>query len=86
VTKLSTADAMQYLLAHDFCNPHQSVRDNRKIELRKEFFRSYFEQTDVHLVNTASDTNGNYNNTIREKVMAKHKKEIQLQNRVSSLT
>jgi hypothetical protein len=53
VTKLSTADAVQYLLAHDFCNPHQLVRDNRKIELRKEFFRRYFEQTDVYLVNTS---------------------------------
>jgi hypothetical protein len=52
VTKLSTADAVQYLLAHDFCNPHQLVRDNRKIELRKDFFRRYFEQTDVYLVNT----------------------------------
>jgi len=37
---------------HDFCNPHQLVRDNRKIELRKNFFRRYFEQTDVYLVNT----------------------------------
>jgi hypothetical protein len=52
VTKLSTADAVQYLLAHDFCNPHQLVRDNRKIELRKDFFRRCFEQTDVYLVNT----------------------------------
>jgi hypothetical protein len=52
VTKLGTADALQYLVAHDFCNPHQLVRDNRKIELRKEFFRRYFEQTDVYLVNT----------------------------------
>jgi hypothetical protein len=53
VTKLSTADALQYLLVHDFYNPHQLVKDNRKIELRKEFFRRYFEQTDVYLVNTS---------------------------------
>jgi hypothetical protein len=52
VTKLNTDDALQYLLANDFCNPHQLVRDNRKIELRKDFFRRYFEQTDVYLVNT----------------------------------
>ena len=52
VTKLNTDDALKYLLAHDFCNPHQLVRDNRKIELRKDFFRRYFEQTDVYLVNT----------------------------------
>ena len=53
VTRLSTADAVQYLLAHNFCNPHQLVRDNRKIEVRKKFFRRYFEQTDVYLVNTS---------------------------------
>ena len=52
VTKLSTEGALEYMLTHDFCNPHQLVRDNRKIELRKDFFRRYFEQTDVYLVNT----------------------------------
>jgi hypothetical protein len=39
-------------LERNFCNPHQLVRDNRKIELRKNFFRRLFEQTDVFLVNT----------------------------------
>jgi hypothetical protein len=52
VTKLSTEEALRYMLAHDFCNPHQLVRDNRKIELGKNFFRRYFEQTAVYLVNT----------------------------------
>ena len=52
VTKLSTADAVQYLLAHELMWIAEIVRDNRKIELRKEFFRRHFEQTDVHLVNT----------------------------------
>jgi serine kinase of HPr protein (carbohydrate metabolism regulator) len=52
VTELSTDGALQYLLENDFCNPHQLVKDSRKIELRKEFFRRYFEQTIVYLVNT----------------------------------
>ena len=52
VTSLSADEALQYLLDHDFCNPHQLVRDQRKIELRKEFFRRYFQQTEVFLVNT----------------------------------
>jgi hypothetical protein len=56
VTKLNTDDALKYLVAHDFFNPHQLVRDNRKIELRKDFFRRYFEQTDVYLVNTTGTT------------------------------
>jgi hypothetical protein len=52
VSKLGVEEAVQYLLAHNFCNPHQLVRDNRKVALRTNFFRRLFEQTDVYLVNT----------------------------------
>jgi hypothetical protein len=52
VTQLSTDEALQYMVAHNFCNQHQLMRDKRKIELRKDFFRRYFEQTNVYLVNT----------------------------------
>ena len=54
VTPMSAEEALKYLLANDFCNPHQLVRDSRKIELRKDFFRRYFNQTDVYLVNTTA--------------------------------
>jgi hypothetical protein len=49
---LKTEEALQYMVERDFCNPHQLVRDQRKMELRRQFFRSYFAQTDVYLVNT----------------------------------
>lgn len=52
VTPLSVNQAVDFLLERNFCNPHQLVRDNRKIELRKKFYRSFFEQTEVYLVNT----------------------------------
>ncbi|HTY75275.1 MAG TPA: hypothetical protein VMD05_06890 [Candidatus Nanoarchaeia archaeon] len=52
VAQMSTDEALQYLLEHDFCNPHQLVRDDRKKELRKNFFYKYFSQTSVYLVNT----------------------------------
>jgi hypothetical protein len=52
VTNLNEEEALRYVEANDFCNPHQLVRDNRKLELRKKFFREYFKQTSVHLVNT----------------------------------
>ena len=52
VANLGTDEALQYMVTHDFCNPHQLVRDSRKIELRKDFFRRYFKQADVYLVNT----------------------------------
>lgn len=52
VTRMNSDDALQYLLANDFCNPHMLVKDQRKIELRKEFFQRFFEKTEVYLVNT----------------------------------
>jgi len=52
VSDLSTDEALDYLVANDFCNPHQLVRDERKLELRKRFFREYLKQANVHLVNT----------------------------------
>jgi hypothetical protein len=52
VMHLSADEALRYLVEHEFCNPHQLVRDDRKIELRKDFFRRYCGQTEVYLVNT----------------------------------
>jgi len=52
VTDLTEKEALQYLLADNFYNPHQLVTDKRKLELRKNFFRQYFKQTSVHMVNT----------------------------------
>ena len=52
IAQLTPDEALQYIIAHDFCNPHQLVRDERKTQLRTSFFRRYFEQTDVYLVNT----------------------------------
>jgi hypothetical protein len=52
LTHLGEDEALQYIVANDFCNPHQLVRDRRKLELRKAFFHDYFKQTNVHLVNT----------------------------------
>lgn len=48
-----TADeALAYLEEHDFCNPHQLVRDDRSMELRRRFFRSFLSGCEVHMVNT----------------------------------
>jgi hypothetical protein len=52
VTALKTDQALQYLLENNFCNPHQLVRDDRKIELRTNFYRKFLSQSDVYLVNT----------------------------------
>ncbi len=51
-TRLSDEQALEYMLSNEFCNPHQLVKDSRKLELRRDFFQRYFKQTSVHLVNT----------------------------------
>lgn len=53
VRKLSSSDAIAYMLKNDFCNPHQLVRDERKLELRRKFFEEYFGRMNVYLVNTS---------------------------------
>ncbi len=55
--KMDTREALQYLTANDFCNPHQLVKDARKVELRTAFFRRYLDKCEVHMVNTAAAVN-----------------------------
>jgi hypothetical protein len=50
--ELPKKEAMEYLVANNFCNPHQLVTDKRKLELRKSFFQQYLKQTSVYMVNT----------------------------------
>ncbi|MFA5365927.1 MAG: hypothetical protein WC325_12160 [Candidatus Bathyarchaeia archaeon] len=52
VTPLTIEEALQFLIERNFCNPHQLVKDERKLALRTDFFRSFLKQTDVYLVNT----------------------------------
>lgn len=54
VRKMSAEEAVDYLMEHDFCNPHQMIRDERKIALRREFFLNYFDGSEVHMVNTTT--------------------------------
>ncbi len=51
-----TADeALEYLESHDFCNPHQLIRDDVHMEIRRGFFREYLSRCQVHMVNTVCD-------------------------------
>ena len=59
--ELSIDEAMDYIVRNDFCNPHQMIRDDRKMELRRRFFSEYLSKCRVFLVNTtqkAEDTQG----------------------------
>lgn len=50
--ELTSAEALEYIVRNDFCNPHQMVRDERKLKLRTDFFREYLSKCQVYLVNT----------------------------------
>ncbi len=52
IKDLGPEEALEYLEAQDFCNPHQLVRGERKMRLRSDFFRQLLERTEVHMVNT----------------------------------
>jgi len=52
VVKMAGDEALDYLIDHDFCNPHQLVRDERKLKLRRDFFRQYLNKVTTYLVNT----------------------------------
>lgn len=59
--KLSEEEAMDFMIEKDFCNPHQLVRNNRKLNLRKNFFRELFTKLDVYLLNTVETPNESLN-------------------------
>ena len=50
--KLTPDEALDYMLAHDLCNPHQIVRDEFRSSIRKEFFRKVFSECTTYLINT----------------------------------
>jgi len=50
--KLGAEEGLDYLVENDFCNPHQPVRDERKMKLRRDVFKKLFGMTEVYLVNT----------------------------------
>ncbi len=69
VRRLDTDTALGYLKEHDFCNPHQLVRDERHIAIRTEFFRRYLESCRVYMVNTictATETQDRIRAILRE--------------------
>ena len=41
---------------HDFCNPHQLVRNDYKMNIRIEFLRKLFSLTKIYVLNTAVES------------------------------
>jgi hypothetical protein len=69
VTELTPQEALGYLRSHDFCNPHQLVRDERRMALRESLFTRYLSECRIHMVNTvltAEETQERIRSIIRE--------------------
>ncbi|MDR2866493.1 MAG: hypothetical protein LBV13_03715 [Methanomassiliicoccaceae archaeon] len=52
VESLNARDAWAYIRDNDLCNPHQIIRDKRKMRIRENFFRKFFADSEINLVNT----------------------------------
>jgi len=51
VKKLTSNEAVQYMETVKFSNPHLLVKDERKNNLRRLFFREFFSRLETYLVN-----------------------------------
>jgi len=52
VYNMSVKEAMDYLVANNFCNPHMLISNPRKVSIRKRFFKQFFERTRIFMLNT----------------------------------
>lgn len=70
VRRMEVPEALAYLEENDFCNPHQLLRDGRRISIRREFFRRYLSECEVYMVNTvcsATETQENIRTVLRDR-------------------
>lgn len=70
IRRMGTQEALDYLVANDFCNPHQMIRDEARMRVRTEFFRRYLDECEVYMVNTvcpATETQNRIRTVLRER-------------------
>jgi len=68
VGKPSPEEATDYIEASGFCNPHLLVKDDRKGELRRRFFKKLFASLAIHTVNTVHPVL-DVHETIRQEIL-----------------
>jgi len=56
--KLSGDEAVRFMMANDFCNPHQLIRTKAKMAGRRMFFAELFKRAPVYLLNTVETPQG----------------------------
>ncbi len=52
ISRISSDAALKFMLANDFCNPHQLIRDERKTTLRAKFMKALLDVVPTYLLNT----------------------------------
>lgn len=57
IKSLDTEEALSLLIKNDFYNPHNLVKDERKLNLRKEFFQKLLNMSEKYIVNTVEPPN-----------------------------
>jgi hypothetical protein len=50
--KVDSNQGLQFMVDKDFCTPHQLLRNERKFDLRRNFFQELFSKTEVYILNT----------------------------------
>ena len=54
VKQIDPEEALEITVSHSFFNPHLLVNDERKMRIRREFFKKFFELSTVYVVNTVT--------------------------------
>jgi len=54
LTILTPEEATRYIESVGFCNPHMLVKDERKMNLRRQFFKEFFALLETYVVNTSA--------------------------------
>ncbi len=70
VVPMDPEDALEYLRSNDYCNPHQLLRDERRMRDREAFFRRYLSECETFMVNTtgtAEETQASIREVLRER-------------------
>ncbi|MHA1410824.1 MAG: hypothetical protein ACTSQY_11045, partial [Candidatus Odinarchaeia archaeon] len=52
IREISSEEALDYLIKHNYCNPHMLVNNEYKAHIRKQFFKLLLDRTKIFLVNT----------------------------------
>lgn len=64
IKKLTKKQALDFMSKHNFCNPHQLIRNIKKKQMRTEFFSELFSRVPVYMLNTVETPKQSLNRII----------------------